>query len=372
MLSAPVKPWRVILKAIVLFCVLNIVLAPLYPWLSNHQVYNHILPGRLRFPWIQKQIAYSVNLYEDMDAMFSSHILAAGEKPADEFRVLFLGDSSFWGDGIAASDTLTEQVNRLDLRTCRNQRIVAYNLAMPSLYVMKDLLFLNRGVQYKPDLIVWGVTLRSLSYSNQNADLLLPSHSDEVLALITRYKINIPTDSLKPGTVWNRTLWAARVNLRKLFILQENGLTWMATGIDGTLATTRQVVVGNDVNPKDFNMLHASTITAGQLMFDVLNAGDDLARPAPILILNEPIFIASGKNSQQYYNAYYPRRPYDEYRKFLSDWAQSRGQPYIDAWNSIPPDEFTDTPFHLTPDGEKQLASILVPSILQLSCQGGQ
>ena len=372
MLSAPVKPWRVILKAIVLFCVLNFVLAGLYPWLSDHQVYNHILPGRLRFPWVQEQIPYSLSLYEDMDAMFSSHIISAGAKPAGEFRVLFLGDSSLWGDGIAAADTLSEQINRVGLVNCRGQRITAYNLAMPSLYVMKDLLFLNRALKYKPDLIVWGITLRSLAYSDQNDSDLLPSQSSDALYLINRYKLNIPTASLKPGTLWNQTVWANRVNLRKLFIFQADGLTWIATGVDGHLTTTLQMQVGNDVEPKNNFMLHDSTVTADNLMLSVLNSAVDLAHPAPILILNEPIFIATGKKSRQYYNTYYPRPLYDQYRKILFDWAQTNHQPYFDAWNSVPDNEFTDTPFHLSGDGEKQLASVLIPAILRLSCRGGQ
>ncbi|MGA7195442.1 MAG: hypothetical protein WBW94_17630, partial [Anaerolineales bacterium] len=137
MMSAPVKPWRVIVKAIVIFGILNFAFIYLYPWLSNEQVYNHIVPGRLRFPWAQpefEQTAYSLSLYDNMDAMLASHVISAKDKPSGEFRVIFLGDSSIWGDGISVSETLPEQINKLDLLNCRNQRIVAYNLALPSLY----------------------------------------------------------------------------------------------------------------------------------------------------------------------------------------------------------------------------------------------
>jgi hypothetical protein len=370
-----VKPWRVILKAMMIFCVLNFAFILLYHWLSDHQVYNSIFPGRLRFPWAQvkwEQAVHSLSLYDDMDAMFSSHIISAGEKPAGEFRIIFLGDSSFWGDGISVGDTLPEQINRLDLRNCQNQKIVAYNLALPSLYVMKDLLFLNSAMKYKPDMIVWGVTLRSLSYSNQNDALFLPSQSDEALYLINHYRLNIPTASLKPGTFWDQTLLADRSNLKKLFILQADGLPWAATGVDSRITTTLQTQVGNDIETKSVYVLHGSTLTADGLMFDVLHAAVDLARPAPILIVNEPIFIATGKNSREYYDAYYSRLLYDQYRKILSDWVQANHQPYLDAWNSIPDNEFTDTPFHLSGNGEKQLASVLIPTLLRMSCPGGQ
>jgi len=103
-------------------------------------------------------------------------------------------------------------------------------------------------------------------------------------------------------------------------------------------------------------------------MFDVLRSADDLAHPVQILIVNEPIFIATGKNSQQYYNIMDSRILYDKYRSILSDWAYTNRQPYFDAWNSVPMSEFTNTPFHISANGEKKLASLLSPVILGLSC----
>jgi len=371
MQSASVKPWRVIVKAILILCVFNFAFIDIYPWLSTHQVYNHIVPGRLRFPWAQPELeltVHSLSLYEAMDAMFASHIISANDKPADEFRVIFLGDSSFWGDGISVSGTLPEQINRLDLQNCHSQRIVAYNLALPSLYVMKDFLILNKAMKYKPDLIVWGVTLRSLGYSDQNASLFLPSQSDDALYLIHRYNLNLSTAILKPTTLWGQTLLVDRSNVKNLFIYQMDALPWIATGVDGNITSSLQSQIGNDVDPKNISMLHSAAVSPDNLMLGVLNSADDLAAPAPILIVNEPIFIATGKNSQQYYDSFYPRPLYDQYRNILSDWAHSHRQPYIDVWDSVANYEFTDTPFHLSLSGEKQLASILSPAILGLSC----
>ena len=368
---AAVKPWRVIVKAILIFCVLNFAFIYLDPWLSTHQVYNHLIPGRLRFPWAQPEselIAHSLSIYDDMDAMFASQLIAGGGKAPDEFRVLFLGDSSIWGDGISTSETLPGQINTLGLRTCRNQRIVAYNLALPSLYVMKDLLILNKGLKYEPDLIVLGVTLRSLVYSDQNASQFLPSQSDEALALINRYRLNIPVGGLMPKTPLDQTILADHANIKNLLILQMDAIPWIATGVDGRLTTDLQSRSGNDIDPKNKYMLHGSTLNPESLMFDVLRSADELVRPAPILIINEPIFIATGRNSQQYYDAFYTRSLYDQYRRILGEWAVENHQLYFDAWNSIPGSEFTDTPLHLSANGEKQLASLLSPLILKLSC----
>ena len=103
-------------------------------------------------------------------------------------------------------------------------------------------------------------------------------------------------------------------------------------------------------------------------MLSVIGSADVMVHPVAILIVNEPIYVASGKNSLQYYNSYYSRQLYDQYRNILLDWAYNHHQPYVDVWDSIPSSEFTDTPFHLSVNGEKQLASILSPAILGLSC----
>ena len=370
-MPAPVKPWRVLVKALVILCVFNFASIYLYPWLSNHQIYNHIVPGRLRFPDSQPEselTVHSLSLYDDFDAMFASHVISAKSKPSDEFRVFFLGDSSFWGDGISASGTLSQQINGLHLRNCRNQNIVAYNLALPTPYVMKDLLILNNALKYQPDLIVWGVTLQSLGYSDENAALLLSSQSDEALYLIHHYEINIQTNFLKPRTLWDLTLLANRSNIKRLTIFQEDALPWIATGVDDSITTVVQTQTGNDIYPRSIYMLHGTTLTADNLMLDVLKSADNLVRPIPILIVNEPIFTATGKNSQQYYNNFDSRILYDQYRSILSDWASANHQPYFDAWISVPRSEFTNSPLHLSVSGEKALASLLSPVILGMSC----
>jgi hypothetical protein len=40
----------------------------------------------------------------------------------------------------------------------------------------------------------------------------------------------------------------------------------------------------------------------------------------------------------------------------------------VDAWNVILPAEFTDTPFHRSPAGEKLFAEFLQQKILDMSC----
>ena len=44
-----------------------------------------------------------------------------------------------------------------------------------------------------------------------------------------------------------------------------------------------------------------------KMVLNVLEAGHEIAGPISILIVNEPIYIASGQNSDIRYNDVYPR-----------------------------------------------------------------
>ncbi len=56
------------------------------------------------------------------------------------------------------------------------------------------------------------------------------------------------------------------------------------------------------------------------LAWDVLQKGMALAQSneLPVLLVNEPILISNGENSDIRYNFYYPRWAYDAYRSELA------------------------------------------------------
>ena len=114
--------WRflrnVLLKALLLFVVFNLVFAAWPPvWLGRISAYNLLFPGRPRFPFGEApSVSYNLSLY-DLDAMFASHVLSAGTKPANEYRVLLVGDSSVWGTLLRPQDTLAGQLNAAGLAT---------------------------------------------------------------------------------------------------------------------------------------------------------------------------------------------------------------------------------------------------------------
>ena len=76
----------------------------------------------------------------------------------------------------------------------------------------------------------------------------------------------------------------------------------------------------------------------------------------PTLLVNEPMLISNGANSDIRYNFYYPRWAYDAYRQQLAEYIQRTGHNYLDLWDLVPMSEFTNSAIHLTPAGEKLLA----------------
>jgi hypothetical protein len=89
----------------------------------------------------------------------------------------------------------------------------------------------------------------------------------------------------------------------------------------------------------------------------------------PILLVNEPIFISTAKNSNIHYNNAYPKWAYDQYREYMSSLASENQWNYLDLWNLVPASEFTNSSFHRSPEGERLVAEKVTPAILDLACQ---
>src|SRR4030042_2038603 len=184
---------RVIIKGLLLFLLINLVFGPLapLPFLGKLSAYNHIFPGRVRLPYGDNpDQAYNFSLY-NLEAMFSSHELAAGEKPAEEFRVVLIGDSSVWGYLLKPEDTLSAILKASNLVTKDGKLVRAYNLGYPTLSLTKDLLILDYVMQYQPDLIIWLFTLESLPWTIQLDSPILQNNPSRVKDLITKYDINL-------------------------------------------------------------------------------------------------------------------------------------------------------------------------------------
>ena len=360
-------------KAILIFVALNLIFAiwlPL-PALGRVSAYNHLFPGRKRLPYSDNpQKAYNLSLY-NLEAMFASHEIAAGDKPADEYRVILIGDSATWGFLLPSEHTVSAYLDGAGTKLPDGRHVRVYNLGYPVMSLTKDLLILSNSLRYDPDLIIWPLTLESFPYDKQLFPPLLQNNPDPVRSLIETYHLNLdPLDeNLKDRSLVERTIYGARRSLADLIRLQLYGVMWAATGIDQDIPdifTARMEDLPAEEGFHDFQPPH---LNEGDLAFDVLAAGVSMAGDIPVLFINEPMFISQGENSDIRYNYYYPRWAYDDFRRMMLGQSRENEWHYLDMWDFIAPSEFTNSAIHITPLGTQQFALKIGETIEQYANQ---
>jgi hypothetical protein len=361
---------NVILKGLALFLLIDLLLVGVNPaGLGKLSLYNHIFPGRLRFPFGENPAqSYNLSLF-NLDAMFASHIIASGPKPAGEYRVLVIGDSSTWGTLLRPEQTLAGQLDAARLQLC-GKKLRVYNLGYPTISLTKDLMVLDYAMRYQPDLILWPLTLEAFPLGKQLSSPIVENNADRVDAFIARYNLSLDPNNpslVRPG-FWDRTLIGQRRSLADLFRLQMYGISWAATGIDQTYPTDYERAQTDFGTNDTYDGLLPPILNEKQLAFDVLQAGLLAAGKTPVLLINEPILVSTGKNSNLRYNFYYPRWAYDQWRQMMSKKAAAYGWNYLDLWNLAPAGQFTNSAIHLTPAGESLVTNRVEQSIPGLQC----
>lgn len=361
---------RAMVKALLLFVVLNFIFAIWYPMpaLGRVSAYNSLFPGRQRLPYGDvPEKSYNLSLF-NLEAMFASHELASGSKPEDEFRVLLIGDSSTWGFLLPVEETLSSQLNSLGVETRGGRDVRVYNLGYPVMSLTKDLLLLSYGMRYQPDLIVWLVTLESFPVDKQLFPDLLLNNPGEARDLASAHglAIDIEEASFVDAGTWDRSIVGGRRGLADWLRLQLYGVMWAATGIDQDIPEDFTPRMEDLPADDDFHNFTPPDLREDDLALDVLQAGVDMAGEIPVLIVNEPMFISQGENSDLRYNFYYPRWVYDEYRELMAEQSDQKGWIYSDMWDIIPPSEFTNSAIHMSPEGVRIFAEKLMHVITQL------
>jgi hypothetical protein len=368
--SAPEAPnfWiRVLVKAGILFALLNLlwIFFDPMPVVGKLSLYNTFIPGRVRLPYGENPtVAYNLSLY-NLPAMFASHELSGTLKSSAEYRVILIGDSSTWGYLLPPENTLAAYINAQQLRFSDGRTVHAYNLGYPVMSLTKDVLILSKAMEYQPDMIVWLVTLESFPRSKQLFPPLLQNNPSAVRQLIASHHLELnPRDpNLIEGDFFQKSLIGQRKAVGDWLRLQIYGIPWAATGIDQEIPvryTPRQEDLLADLS---FHDLQPPALPEGALALDVLSAGMRLTGDTPILLINEPVFISQGKNSDLRYNFYYPRWAYDAYRDMLVKIASEQGWQYTDLWNRIDSKEFTNSAVHMSPAGTQELARLIGAAI---------
>ena len=354
---------RVVIKAVMLFIIANLLFAWLHPldFFGRLSLYNTLFTGRERLPYGENSAeAYTITL-DNIPTMFATHEINR-PKTDDEYRVLLVGDSATWGFLLEAHHTLAQQLTDKGYLLVDGRRVVAYTIAHPVMSLTKDLLLLDEALNYQPDMVVWLVTMQSFSHERQLSAPITQRNPDRIRRLIAEYDLSLNPDEprfIQPH-FGDTTLIGQRRALADWIRIQFYGVMWQSTGIDhvwGEYALRRNNFESEIFKWEEFDA--PQTLSADDLAFDMIFAGHKRVGNIPLILVNEPMFIADGRNSDVRYNNFYPRWAYNQYRELFTQLADENNWLYCDVWDAMPPDSFTDSPVHMTADATRDFSQIL-------------
>ena len=364
-MNQPIKPLNVLLKGLLLFLLFNLVIAAWQPQVGQFSLYNVLYPGRERLPFGENpKQSYNLSLF-NLDAMFASHVIAGTPKADNEFRVIIIGDSSVWGTLLKPEETLVGQLNEATLNAC-GKNVRAYNLGYPTISLTKDVMLLSYGMQYDPDLIIWMTTLEAFPLTKRTSTPLVANNEEKARELASSYQLRVEAgdSNFNVKSFWEKTFVGDRRAWADILRLQIYGVMWSATGIDQFYPTDYEKAQTDFEADDSYHDLTAP-LTEDGLAINALETGYRVVGETPMLLVNEPMLISSGANSDIRYNFFYPRWAYDDYREIMTSLSQQNGWTYVDLWNIVPANEFTNSAIHLTPVGENLLAANLAPYIFE-------
>ncbi len=357
-MKSAMSPWRILVKGLFVFMILEAALVWLVPGLGPLNVYAALGLKRERLPLSTSSPVDDAQDLGNLDAMLAAHVVSNPRAP-DEFRVLVLGDSAAWGLQLQPGQTWAAQLDALRLK-CGSRNVRVYNLSFPRSSATKDLMILDKALAYQPDLIIWSITWYTLMPKTRVDHWLVTQNPQEFYKLGARFGF-LPDDYAAP-TPWD-TVASRNRSLFHEIRFQFYSLVELATGTEQIPGPPEQLpaTLSKDVT---FEGLKPPMLRPGQVSLDQVSDFYALAGKIPVVLVNEPILIVKDvPNSDVRYNSYYPRWVYDQYRQYVSNAAAKNGWNYLDLWDMFPASYFTDTPLHLSPEGQRLLAEKLAPSI---------
>ncbi len=365
-MNKEIRPLLVLIKGLIFFAFANLLYAMIDPPLSL-SAYNTLFAGRARMPFDDHGDSYTV-MVDDIEVMLESHVVSS-IKEENEFRVLLIGDSSIWQEEVPVPETFSEYWNAKKLQ-CNGRQMRFYNLGYPHPSVIKDLVVIQEAIRNDPDLILWFVTANTIM--PRLVTPFIEANREKTIRILDTYDLSLSGEGELRGhsaSMFDGTIVGERTLLARWIKLQVLGLTWLATGVDYHEHQDSEASVPENNLPYKINYFgyEPGTNFSSILEINALTAGYDLAGDTPMMLINEPIFIASGENSELLYNANYPRWAYDLYRSTLITEAEKSGWDFIDAWNIVPPQHFL-TPLHVSAEGGQIMTDYLTPFILKNYC----
>lgn len=370
---------KILRQTLIFFFVVNVLYVIAQPLniLDKVNVYNHLVPGRTRFSNYQKNAAslnpVSITRY---DELFATHEISAAPKTPAEYRVIILGDSSIWGFGLGADDTLSACINRRDAHLSDGRRIRAFNLGYPRPNVFRDLIFLKRSLDaYHVEQVVWFVSGIGMYRPRLLDHVDVMHNATDVYNLLDQFPILVPKGVRLPDrqpSLLDRTLFAQRQDLSSWIKDQFYGFVWMQSRQDNVPFSMRYNPVKVDELGDIFDVvaegqpyIHADQLREDDFLFDVLNIGQQIAtkKGIPLSFRLQPMWSATPGTTMQRYNVYYPFWYIDRLKADLNAQSVANHWDYADWSNKLDKRFFTDSPFHFNPEGACYYADLTIQLI---------
>jgi len=345
---------RIIIKTFLILFIFN------FGWIflsrlpiGKLSLYNFILEGRSRLPFGESpKQSNNLSLY-NLDAMFASHEINRKKIAAEDFHVILIGDSSIWGFLQEPDNTLSGLLN--ERFTEIDNKAIFHNLGYPSISILKDLMVVDRVLEYDPDLIFWFTTLEALPGKKQLEIPIIKNNVMIVNSIIEKYDLS--EIKIMEENIFEKTFWNQRRNVFDVLNLQLLGILWNATGIDQEYSESFNPAQRDFPDPLEkYYTVNSDDSLEDFLALEIIKKGIKINADIDFILINEPILISKGINSSIQYNYYYPRWAYDQYRSIMKEFTHKNDIKYYDLWELIPEKEFTNSAIHLSEDAEEKLA----------------
>jgi len=352
--SSAISIKRIIIKTILILFIIN------FGWIylsrlpiGDASLYNLVFTGRYRLPFGENpKRSYNLSLY-NLDAMFASHEINKKQDDVEDIHVVLIGDSSIWGFLQKPENTISGLLNKRFVG--EDKKVNFHNLGFPSISILKDLMIVDRALEYDPDLILWFITLEALPKEKQLEIPIIKNNTEIVNSIIEKYELSEIT--LIEEKLIDNTLWNQRRNISDLLNLQLFGILWDATGIDQEYPETYNPAQRDFTEPiEQYYNINPDDKLEDFLALEIIENGIEKNKGIDFILINEPILISEGVNSSVQYNYYYPRWAYDQYRLIMKEFTRKNNFKYYDLWDLIPESEFTNSAIHFTEGAEKILA----------------
>jgi hypothetical protein len=375
--TSPRQLLRVLLKALallVIFDALQMALG-LSSALDRWSIYQYLTPPTMRLG-LADQIGDPA--WWRLNVLLDAHEIAQPKAP-DEYRVVFLGDSSTFCLYCRAGEAIPKDVTDLGV-TIDGKRVRGYNLAYPGPDWLKDILILSHALHYQPDAIVWLVTAKGSSNqptpAQPDAHLFTRINADELPGLQRRYGFNTweMQQNAEADAWYQSSLWLRGGRIRDWFEALARAIRDAAyrPGADQTkqyLLPDQPVTQRPIRYPAEITSDLPGYGTLPNDRWDLLLVGQQMAQEAavPLLIVNEPIYLAGGPNSDVNYNSDYERAVYDRFRSALTQFSRDHNLRYLDLWDRLPAEEFSNTALHYNLQGNIHIAEEIAAELQQMS-----